>query len=184
MNRAAWNRFAEKVRLAVDNSRQADPRGGTSGLELEFNLLDGALQPVERVGFGPESRTFADFLLDERLPLWARDNFQLEVFSWMIELTTQPCYSARATAAQARLLEGVLLDTLADAGLAFGATFLAAHGNIPRPLVIGEMSIPSGWNPGPGNSVSPGSLRIQGLCWTRRNWTLWISACAPTRTHA
>lgn len=146
MNPAAWNRFAEKVRLAVDNSRQADPRGGTSGLELEFNLLDGALQPVERVGFGPESRTFADFLLDERLPLWARDNFQLEVFSWMIELTTQPCYSARATAAQARLLEGVLLDTLADVGLAFGATFLAAHGNIPRPLVIGEMSIPSGWN--------------------------------------
>jgi succinyl-diaminopimelate desuccinylase len=146
MNPAAWNCFAEKVRLAVDNSHQADPRGGTSGLELEFNLLDGALRPVERVGFGPESRTFADFLLDERLPLWARDNFQLEVFSWMIELTTQPCYSARATAAQARLLEGVLLDTLTDAGLAFGATFLAAHGNIPRPLVIGEMSIPSGWN--------------------------------------
>lgn len=146
MKAAEWHRFADKVRLAIDNSQKADPRGGTSGLEIEFNILDSGLRPVERIGYGPESRSFADFLHDERLPVWAREHFQLEVFSWMIELTTQPCYSARATAAQARLLEGVLLETLAGAALGFGMPFVAAHGNIPQPLEISEESIPGGWN--------------------------------------
>lgn len=141
-----WFRFAEKVRLAVENSRQADPKSGTSGLEIEFNILDTDLQPVERVGYGPEGRSFADFLHEERLPEWAREYFQLEVFNWMTELTTQPSFDARVTAAQARLLEGVLLDTLAEIGESYAASFLAVHGNIPKPFDVTAESIPSGWN--------------------------------------
>jgi len=146
VTRSEWFRFAEKVGLALENSQQGDPQGGTSGLEVEFNILDDALAPVERVGYGPEGRSFADYLHDERLPAWVRERFQLEVFHWMTELTTQPCFSARATAAQARLLEGVLLDTLAEIGQSFGASFLALHGNIPHPIEVSESSIPEGWN--------------------------------------
>ena len=109
-----WGRFADKLQLALENSVQSDPQGGTSGLEIEFNILDNDLRPVGQVGYGPEGRSFADYLNSEGLPEWVRDRFQLEVFRWMTELTTQPCFAARATAAQARLLEGVLLDTLAE----------------------------------------------------------------------
>jgi succinyl-diaminopimelate desuccinylase len=144
--RSEWFRFAEKVRLALENSQQGDPQSGTSGLEVEFNILGEDLAPVGRVGYGPESRSFADFLHDERLPNWVGGQFQLEVFHWMTELITQPCFSAHATAAQARLLEGVLLDTLADVGLSFGSSLLTIHGNIPYPLEVSESCIPEGWN--------------------------------------
>jgi len=146
VNPGDWRRFTEKVQLALENSQQGDPRGGTSGLEIEFNILDQELKPVAHVGYGPESCSFADYLHDQMLPEWVRDRFQLEVFHWMTELTTQPCFSAHATAAQARLLEGVLLDTLADVGHSFGASFLALHGNIPYPAQVDGESIPKGWN--------------------------------------
>ncbi len=141
-----WYRFAEKVRLALETSSDNEPASGTSGLEVEFNILDATLAPVARVGYGPEGRSFADFLSQERLPEWARDRFQLEVFSWMTEITTRPFYSAAATAAEARLLEAVLLNTLADLRLSFGEPFYATHGNLPGPLDVTEDSIPRGWN--------------------------------------
>jgi succinyl-diaminopimelate desuccinylase len=146
VTRAEWVRFAEKVRLALENSQQADPKSGTSGLEVEFNILDSGLSPVEQVGYGPEGRSFADYLYDEQLPEWVKEHFQLEVFHWMTEFATQPCFDARATAAQARLLEGVLFDTLAGIGRGHGTSFLALHGNIPRPFEVSASSIPSGWN--------------------------------------
>jgi succinyl-diaminopimelate desuccinylase len=141
-----WYRFAEKARLALETSLENDPTGGTSGLEVEFNILDESLSPVARVGYGPESRSFADYLHDERLPTWARDRFQLEVFHWMTEIATRPFYSPYATAAEAWLLEGVLLNTLADLRLSFGERFLALHGNIPLPVEVTRESIPEGWN--------------------------------------
>ena len=49
-----WIRFADKVQLALENSRQGDPESGTSGLEVEFNILDADLAPVAHVGYGPE----------------------------------------------------------------------------------------------------------------------------------
>jgi len=146
MSGTDWCRFADKVQLALENSEQADPQSGTSGLELEFNILDRELMPVGQVGYGPEARSFADFLNDEGLPEWVRDRFQLEVFRWMGEVTTEPCFSARATSAQARLLEGVILDVLAEISQTFGASFLALHGNIPRRIDVSVEDIPRGWN--------------------------------------
>lgn len=141
-----WHRFADKVRLAIETSRRNDPDGGTSGLEVEFNIVNSGFEPVVRVGYGPESRSFADYLHDERLPDWARERFQLEVFNWMTELTTRPFYSAQATAAEARLLEGVLLNSLGALQLSFGEALFAHHGNIAWPVVVGPESIPDGWN--------------------------------------
>ncbi len=66
--KSEWFRFAEKVQMAVESSRQNEPEGGTSGLEVELNILDEALQPVAAVGSGPERRSFSDYLRDERLP--------------------------------------------------------------------------------------------------------------------
>jgi len=146
MNGMDWGLFADKVQLALENSEQGDPQSGTSGLEVEFNILDRELMPAGQIGYGPEARSFADYLDGEGLPEWVRDHFQLEVFRWMAEVTTKPCFSARATAAQARLLEGVMLDTLAEISQTFGASFLALHGNIPRPIEVSAEDIPSGWN--------------------------------------
>ena len=109
MSAIDWGAFADKLRLALENSERGDPQSGTSGVEIEFNIVDRVLRPAGQVGYGPEARSFADYLSEEALPQWARHHFQLEVFRWMTELTTGPCFSARATAAQARLLEGVLL---------------------------------------------------------------------------
>ncbi len=146
MNGMDWGLFADKVQLALENSEQGDPQSGTSGLEVEFNILDRELMPAGQIGYGPEARSFADYLDGEGLPEWVRDHFQLEVFRWMAEVTTKPCFSARATAAQARLLEGVMLDTLAEISQTLGASFLALHGNIPRPIEVSVEDIPSGWN--------------------------------------
>jgi len=146
MSDTDWGRFADKVKLALENSEQGDPQSGTSGLEVEFNIVDHSLRPVAQIGYGPEGRSFSDYLNEEGLPEWVRDRFQLEVFRWMTELTTQPCFSARATAAQARLLEGVLLDTLAEVGQTFGTPFLTLHGNIPQPIAVSADEIPRGWN--------------------------------------
>ena len=131
---------------ALENSAKSDPDGGTSGLEIEFNILDRNLVPVGQVGYGPEARSFADYLQGEGLPEWVRHRFQLEVFRWMTEVTTEPCFSARATAAQARLLEGVLLDTLSEIGQTYGASFIALHGNIPQRVEVNGPDIPQGWN--------------------------------------
>ena len=120
-----WHRFSEKLQLAVETSCVNDPSSGTSGLEVEFNILDESLLPVARVGYGPEGRSFADFLHDERLPEWVRDRFHLEVFHWMTEITTRPFYSAIAAASEAVLLEGVLINTLADLRLSYGEAFYA-----------------------------------------------------------
>ncbi len=146
MRLSDWSRFADKVRLALENSQQGDPRGGTSGLEVEFNVLGRDLAPMGHVGYGPERRSFADYLFAEALPEWARDHFQLEVFNWMTELTTAPCYSARSTAAQSRVLEGILMDVLAGVGRAYGVALIALHGNIPYRVRVGADSIPDGWN--------------------------------------
>ncbi len=61
MQRTEWFRFSDKVRLALENSRQADPKSGTSGLEIEFNILDAGLNPVEHVGYGPEGQVLRRF---------------------------------------------------------------------------------------------------------------------------
>ncbi len=141
-----WRRHGEAIRMAVASSRQSTPDGGTSGVEIEFNVLDGDLAPLERVGFGPEARSFADALHDEALPEWVRGRFQLEVFHWMTEATTRPWFDPAATAAEARLLEAVLANVLADMGRAHGRTLLALHGPLPSPVSPGRESIPGGWN--------------------------------------
>ncbi len=145
-HKGEWYKFAEKVQMAIESSRQSDPGGGTSGLEVELNILDADLQPVAAVGSGPERRSFADYLHDDRLPEWVRPSFQLEVFHWMIELTTRPHFSAVETAAESRLLEAVLLNTLAELELSHGEAFGTLHGNIPHPFKAGADSVPSGWN--------------------------------------
>lgn len=141
-----WRRHGEAIRMAVASSRQSTPDGGTSGLEIEFNVVDGDLAPLERVGFGPEARSFADALHDEALPVWVRDRFQLEVFHWMTEATTRPWFDPAATAAEARLLEAVLANVLADMGRVHGRTLLALHGPLPCPTNVSRDSIPGGWN--------------------------------------
>jgi succinyl-diaminopimelate desuccinylase len=146
MNLAAWHRFAEKVRLAREASQESHFERGTSGLEVEFNVLDRAFRPVRRVGSGPESRSFADVLAEERIPEWARSRAQREVFDWMAEVATRPYYSPLGAAWEARLLEGLLLDVLADAGLSYGERFYLLHGNIPWPLAVDERTIPDGWS--------------------------------------
>jgi succinyl-diaminopimelate desuccinylase len=145
-HKVEWFRFAEKVQMALESSRQNVPDGGTSGLEVELNILDADLRPVGSVGTGPERRSFADYLHEECLPDWARDSFQLEVFHWMIELTTHPHFNAVGTAAEARLLEAVLLNTLSELELKHGDAFGALHGTIPHCFEVGPDCVPEGWN--------------------------------------
>ncbi len=139
-------RFADRVLLALEAARQEDPEGGICGLEVELNVLDGSLRPPGRVGHGPESRTLADHLLEERIPPWVRDRFQLEVFAWMVEGATRPYWDPWAAAAEATVLEAVVHRTLEEAGLSFGERLLALHGNLPMPAPVGPGAIPAGWN--------------------------------------
>ncbi len=146
MKSADWGRFAEKVQLALASSAEGDFARGTSGVELEFNVLDERLRPVERVGFGPERRSFADYLVERHVPSWAKDRVQLEVFHWMVEAATRPYYSPLGTALEARVLEALVGNALGGASLAFGERFYALHGNLLYPVAPSGESIPDGWS--------------------------------------
>ncbi len=139
-------RFAEKVRLARQAAMAELPQRGTSGLELEWNLLDSRFHPLQTVGAGPGQRSFADVLRDDFLPPWLAERTQLEVYHWMIEWTTRPHYSPLVTVYEARLLEACLLNALARAGQAFGERLYAFHGNLLSTVQVDHASIPGGWN--------------------------------------
>jgi succinyl-diaminopimelate desuccinylase len=146
MKTADWSQFAEKIRLAVESSLETHFERGLSGLELEFNLLDHALRPVTTVGYGPGRRSFADYLLKEHMPEWARSRCQFEVFHWMAEVATRPYYGVWGTALEGRVLEALVNGALAGAGLTFGERFYALHGNLPTPVEPTADSVPEGWS--------------------------------------
>ncbi|MEJ2420314.1 MAG: M20/M25/M40 family metallo-hydrolase [Acidobacteriota bacterium] len=145
MKTVNWEKFGEKVRMAVSSSLESHFERGTSGMELEFNILDSQLRPVLTVGYGPEQRSFADYFHDQHLPAWLGERAQLEVFHWMTEVATRPYYHPMGTALEARLLEAAVFNALARAGLEFGETFGALHGNLLYRVAPGEKSIPGGW---------------------------------------
>ena len=140
------NRFADRVLLALQTAQKETPQGGTTGLELEWNLLDSHLHPLQTVGSGPERRSFADVLRQDFLPDWLTQCTQLEVYHWMLEWTTRPHYSPMHTIYEARLLEACQRNALARAGRRYGERLHALHGNLLRPVSVGHDSIPGGWN--------------------------------------
>ncbi len=146
MKRTDWPKFAEKVRMAVESSVQDQFERGTSGLELEFNILDSRFRPVVHVGYGPEHRSFADFLHGEYYPSWVGKRSHLEVFNWMTEMVTRPYYHPMGTALEGRALEAAVRNALSRAGLAFGERFHALHGNLLFPVEPTRESIPQGWS--------------------------------------
>ncbi len=140
------HRFAEKYARACQVALQQLPQRGTSGLELEWNLLDSCMRPLQTVGSGPDRRSFVDVLRGERLPEWLAEQSQLEVFHWMIEFATRPYYLPRGAVYEARLLEAGLLNTLVAFRRDFGERLYARHGNLLAQVRVDHASIPGGWN--------------------------------------
>jgi acetylornithine deacetylase/succinyl-diaminopimelate desuccinylase-like protein/gamma-glutamyl:cysteine ligase YbdK (ATP-grasp superfamily) len=139
-------RFAEKVTLARDADRAERPRRGTSGLELEWDLLDSAFRPLQTVGAGPEETPFIDAFRRRHLAPWLAERSQLEVFQWMIEFATQPYYTPWGAVYESRVIEAALLNALARAGRAYGQRLFASTGNLLHAVEVGADSIPHGWN--------------------------------------
>ncbi|MFN2120203.1 MAG: M20/M25/M40 family metallo-hydrolase [Anaerolineales bacterium] len=139
------NRFAEKYQLALESAARERPNDGLNGFELEWNLLDEQFRPLLTVGSGPAQQSFVDYLRAETLPPWLRAFSQLEVFHWMIEFATRPYYTPRGAVFEARLMEAVLLNALAQAGRSFGERLYAWHGNLLSLPVIDHDSIPGNW---------------------------------------
>lgn len=139
-------RFADRVLLARETALKETPHGGTTGLELEWNLLDARLLPLQTVGAGPGRRSFADVLREDFLPEWLAERTQLEVFHWMLEWTTRPHFSPLLTIFEGRLLEACQRNALARAGSKFGEGLHAFHGNLLQPVTVDHGSIPGGWN--------------------------------------
>jgi succinyl-diaminopimelate desuccinylase len=139
-------RFADRVRHARETALAQDPLGGTTGLEIEWNLLDGSFQPLQRVGAGRRARSFADVFREDLLPDWLAERTQLEVFHWMIEWTTRPHFSPWLTVAEARILEACQINALHKASHQFGERLYGWHGNLLARVNVGHGSIPGGWN--------------------------------------
>ncbi len=139
-------KFAEKYLLAREAALKANFKSGTSGFEIELNLLDDAFKPVLTVGTGPDQQSFIDYLLARVVPGWLTDRAQREVFHWMIEWATRPYYSVAGAVYEQRLLEATLLNALDQAGREFGQRLYAFHGNLLYPVRVGHDAIPGGWN--------------------------------------
>jgi succinyl-diaminopimelate desuccinylase len=139
-------KFAEKYLLAREAALKSNFKSGTSGFELEWNMLDSDFKPVLTVGAGPDQQSFIDYLRAHHIPAWLADRNQLEVFHWMTEWATRPHYSTVGAVYEARLLEAFLYNALAKAGREFGEALYAWHGNLLYPAHVGHDSIPGGWN--------------------------------------
>lgn len=139
-------RFAERYLLAKEQARKDLPDRGTSGVEVEWNLLDDRLRPLQIVGAGPEARSFADLMRETYLPDWLDDRHQLEVFHWMIEFATRPYYTPVETIYETRLLEANLLNAMAAAGADYFQRLFIWHGNLLYPMEVNKDAIPRGWN--------------------------------------
>jgi hypothetical protein len=135
-------RFADRAPRTAGRHRQ--PLGGTSGLELEWDLL-GNFQPLQRISASARRRVpspTSSANLPSALVVGAA---QLEVFHWMIEWTTGRT-TPWLTVAEARLLEACQINALAKAGHQFGERLYAWHGNLLARVHVGHGSIPGGWN--------------------------------------
>lgn len=137
--------FAEKYQLALESARNEKPAGGLSGFELEWNLLDQDFRPLLTVGSESARQSFVDYLGAEIMSPWVGDFFQLEVFHWMIEFATRPYYQPRGTIYEARLLEAVLVNALAEAEAGLDQQLHYRHGNLPFMTAISRESIPGNW---------------------------------------
>jgi succinyl-diaminopimelate desuccinylase len=139
-------RFIEKYELARQESLKSFAEAGTCGLELEWNMLDAAMRPLQVAGSGPDRRSFVDVLRADFLPAWLVERSQLEVFHWMVEWVTRPYYSPVGAVYEARLLEGCLANALGRASRAFGERLHYFHGNLLQTVPVDHRSIPGGWN--------------------------------------
>src|SRR6266508_4865650 len=137
--------FAEKYKLAVKSAQEQKPEGGLNGFELEWNLLDEQFRPLLTVGSGPARQSFVDHLRGNCISSWLAKFSHLEVFHWMIEWATRPYFSPRGAAYEARLMEAVLMNSLACAGTEFGERLFFWHGNLIFLTAIGHDSIPGNW---------------------------------------
>lgn len=140
------DRFNERFLLAREEARKSLPDRGTSGIEVEWNLLDNHFRPLQVVGAGEQARSFADLLRENYLPGWLADYHQLEVFHWMIEFASRPYYSPAGTIYETRLLEANLLNAIASAGEDYFQRLYIWPGNVLYPIEVDESSIPRGWN--------------------------------------
>jgi len=140
------SKFAEKYLLARETALKTNLKGGTAGIELEWNMYDASFKPVLTVGSGPDQKSFVDYLRAQAIPGWLEDRNQLEVFHWMIEWATRPYYSVSGAVYEARLLEAFLYNALARAGREFGERLYAFPGILLYPAHVGHDSIPGGWN--------------------------------------
>ena len=139
-------KFAEKYLLAREAALKSNFSSGTTGAEIELNLLHDDLKPVLTIGTGPDRQSFIDYLLAKHVPAWLGERAQREVFHWMIEWATRPYYSAIGTVYEQRLLEAILLNALSQTGREFGQRLYAYHGNLLYPVHVGHDAIPGGWN--------------------------------------
>lgn len=138
--------FAKKYQLSLETARQDYPQYGTCGLELELFLLDSDLRPLLTVGTGPGKKSFVDYLRENHIPESVRDLTDLEAFQWMIEWGTHPYYSARGAIYEGRILQGVVLNALHQAGQKFDEKLHIWHGNLPYQTTVNYDSIPGGWH--------------------------------------
>ncbi len=138
--------FAERYQLAREAAIKAKPEGGLCGLEIEWNLLDSQFHPLLTVGAGPDQQSFVDYLRAGFISPRLREFSQLEVFHWMIEWATQPYFHPRAVIYEARLMEGILINSLSQIGRDFDERLYMWPGNLPYPTGVGLDSIPGSWH--------------------------------------
>jgi len=137
------NSFAEKYLLAIETDERSAREGGTSGLELEWNLYDSRFQPLRTVGNG---RSFVDVLREEYVPHWLDWHTKPEVFHWMTEWITRPYFSPVHTVYEGWLLEACLLNILSKASADLGERLYMFHGNVLHPVEVSHADIPGSWN--------------------------------------
>ena len=138
--------FAKKYQLALETARQDFPKQGTCGLEVELFLLDSDLRPLLTVGSGPSKQSFVDYLRENNIPKSVLSKTDLEAFQWMVEWGTNPYYSARGAIYEGRILQGVVLNALYQAGQTHKEKLHLWHGNLPYATTVNYDSIPGGWH--------------------------------------
>jgi len=138
------NTCAGKVSKALELAVKENETG-VYGIEKEFGFTSSkSLYPLQRIG---KHSAYHFLMTYGNIPEWAKKKITPEIFDYMIEIGTDPCYSVPEAVKEAFLIETELWKAINYIRNEFPniEEILLNHGNLFKPAAITRENIPNIW---------------------------------------
>lgn len=138
------NTCADKVVKALELAKKENETG-VYGIEKEFGFTSSnSLYPLQRIG---KHSAYHFVMTYGNIPEWAKKKITPEIFDYMIEIGTDPCYSVADAVKEAFLIEAELWKAVNHIRHEFPnmEEIFLNKGNLFKPASIKRENIPNIW---------------------------------------